>query len=64
MGLKERKANILRIDGSTYIIFFPVMIARSPLIVPGSEASGLVAPIIFRLRNSYIKAKKIELVIE
>lgn len=37
---------------NTYMMFFPVIIARSPRIVPGSAASGLVAPIILRLRKN------------
>lgn len=42
---------VLPVNVITYMIFFPVMIARSPRIVPGLDASGLVAPIIFRLRQ-------------
>lgn len=40
------------------MIFFPVMSARSPRMVPGAEASGLVAPIIFRLHNAWTNTEK------
>ena len=42
----------------TYIMFFPVIIARSPRIVPGSDASGLVAPIILRLHMQMSRSER------